>query len=85
MVDFTYEHLLGASNEELMDFAWLTGNNDVHALRIRNTCTTNPEIPDYTDIPDVYKGQRVLLGWSLPIGLCTRMKTNRGKIHHEKG
>jgi glutamate synthase domain-containing protein 2 len=47
------EHFLRVSNEELRDFARLTGNKDVHALSIRNICTTNSEISDHTDIPHV--------------------------------
>ena len=47
------EHFLKVSNEELMDFARLTGNSDVHALSIRNIRTTNSEISDHTDIPHV--------------------------------
>jgi hypothetical protein len=47
------EQFLNVSTEELRDFARLTGNNDVHALSIRNICTTNSEISDYTDIPHV--------------------------------
>ncbi len=44
---------LSVSTEELRDFARLTGNNDVHALSIRNICTANSEISDHTDIPHV--------------------------------
>ncbi|MDD1697685.1 MAG: rubredoxin, partial [Methanoregula sp.] len=40
------EQFLRVSTEELKDFARLTGNNDVHALSIRNICTTNSEISD---------------------------------------
>jgi hypothetical protein len=47
------EQFLNVSTEELRDFARLTGNNDVHALSIRNICTTNSEISDHTDIPHV--------------------------------
>ncbi|HWS21533.1 MAG TPA: glutamate synthase-related protein [Methanoregula sp.] len=47
------EQFLNVSTEELRDFARLTGNNDVHALSIRNICTTNSEISGYTDIPHV--------------------------------
>jgi len=47
------ENYLRVSTEELRDFARLTGNNDVHALSIRNICTTNSEISDHTDIPHV--------------------------------
>jgi glutamate synthase domain-containing protein 2 len=47
------ENYLRVSTEELRDFARLTGNNDVHALSIRNICTTNSEISDHTEIPHV--------------------------------
>ena len=47
------EQFLSVSTEELRDFARLTGNSDVHALSIRNICTTNSEISGYTDIPHV--------------------------------
>jgi glutamate synthase domain-containing protein 2/rubredoxin len=46
-------HYLRVSTEELKDFARLTGNTDVHALSIRNLCTTNSEISNYTSIPHV--------------------------------
>jgi len=47
------EHFLRVSTEELRDFARLTGNDDVHALSVRNLCTTNTEISGHTDIPHV--------------------------------
>ncbi len=47
------ENYLRVSTEELRDFARLTGNNDVHALSMRNICTTNSEISNHTDIPHV--------------------------------
>ena len=47
------EQYLRVSTEELRDFARLTGNQDVHALSVRNICTTNSEISDHTDIPHV--------------------------------
>ena len=47
------EQFLNVSTEELKDFARLTGNRDVHALSIRNICTTNSEISDHTGIPHV--------------------------------
>jgi methylamine---glutamate N-methyltransferase subunit C len=47
------EQYLSVSTEELRDFARLTGNSDVHALSIRNICTTNSEISGHTDIPHV--------------------------------
>lgn len=47
------ENFLMVSTEELRDFARLTGNNDVHALSIRNVCTTNSEISGHTGIPHV--------------------------------
>ena len=47
------ENFLRVSTNELMDFARLTGNTDVHALSIRDLCTTNSEISGHTDIPHV--------------------------------
>jgi glutamate synthase domain-containing protein 2/rubredoxin len=47
------EQFLIVSTEELKDFARLTGNHDVHALSMRNICTTNSEISDHTEIPHV--------------------------------
>jgi len=47
------ENYLRVSTEELRDFARLTGNDDVHALSIRNICTTNSEISNHTEIPHV--------------------------------
>jgi len=47
------EQFLRVSTEEIRDFARLTGNNDVHALNIRNICTTNSEISNHTEIPHV--------------------------------
>jgi len=47
------EHFLRVSNEELRDFARLTGSDDVHAMGIRNICTTSSEIADHTGIPHV--------------------------------
>jgi methylamine---glutamate N-methyltransferase subunit C len=47
------EHFLRVSTDELRDFARLTGNDDVHALTLRNLCTTNSEISNHTGIPHV--------------------------------
>jgi glutamate synthase domain-containing protein 2 len=47
------EQFLMVTTEELRDFARLTGNSDVHALSIRNICTTNSEISDHTEIPHI--------------------------------
>lgn len=44
------ENYLRVSTEELKQFARLAGNSDVHALGIRNLCTTNSEISNHTDI-----------------------------------
>ena len=44
------EHFLRRSNEELKDFARLTGNDDVHKLSIDDLCTVNSEISGHTDI-----------------------------------
>ena len=47
------ENFLNVSTNELKDFARLTGNNDVHKLSIRDLCTANSEISNYTDIKHV--------------------------------
>lgn len=55
-VDKSAERLanfLQVSNKELMEFARLTGNDDVHGLSISDLCTTNSEISGHTDIPHV--------------------------------
>jgi glutamate synthase domain-containing protein 2/rubredoxin len=47
------ENFLRVSTEELKDFARLTGNDDVHAMNIKNLCTTSTEISGYTGIRHV--------------------------------
>ncbi len=47
------ENFLRVSTEELKDFARLTGNDDVHNLSVRDLCTTNSEISNYTAIEHV--------------------------------
>ena len=47
------ELFLRVCNEELKDFARLTGNTDVHHMDIFDLCTTNSEISDHTDIEHV--------------------------------
>jgi len=47
------EHFLRVSTDELKDFARLTGYDDIHALSIKDLCTTNSEISGHTDIPHV--------------------------------
>ena len=47
------ENFLKVSTEELRNFARLTGNSDVHALCIKDLCTTNSEISNYTDVEHV--------------------------------
>ena len=44
---------LRVSNAELMEFARLTGNYDVHELSIHDLCTTNSEISTYIGIEHV--------------------------------
>lgn len=46
-------NFLRVSTEELMDFARLTGNDDVHLLSVDDLCTTNSEISGHTDIEHV--------------------------------
>ena len=47
------ENFLRTTNEELKDFARLTGNDDVHKLTIKDLFTTNSEISEHTDIEHV--------------------------------
>ena len=47
------ENYLRVCSDELKDFARLTGNSDVHHLSIRDLCTTNSEISNFTDIEHV--------------------------------
>jgi len=47
------ENFLHISTEELKDFARLTGHEDVHKLTIRDLCTVNSEISNYTEIEHV--------------------------------
>ena len=47
------EHFFRVSDEELKDFARLTGNDDVHKLNREDLCTTNSEISNHTDIDHV--------------------------------
>ncbi|MCW3807575.1 glutamate synthase-related protein [Plebeiibacterium marinum] len=47
------ENFLKVSSAELKDFARITGNVDVHGMDIKDVCTTNSEISDYTDIDHV--------------------------------
>ncbi|HEY3419108.1 MAG TPA: glutamate synthase-related protein [Methanomassiliicoccales archaeon] len=44
------EHFLRVSNEELKDFARMTGNDDVHKLSVEDLATTNSEISGYTNV-----------------------------------
>ncbi len=47
------ENFLRVTNEELKDFARLTGNDDIHELSIQDLCTTNSEISEHTEIEHV--------------------------------
>jgi glutamate synthase domain-containing protein 2 len=47
------ENFLRVSTEELRTFARLTGNDDVHKLRMGDLCTTNSEISSHTQIEHV--------------------------------
>ena len=47
------ENFLRVSNEELKDFARLTGNDDVHGMSINDLCTTSSEISNHTEIEHV--------------------------------
>jgi glutamate synthase domain-containing protein 2 len=46
-------NFLRVSTGEVARFARLCGHTDVHALSLRDICTTNREIAEYTDIPHV--------------------------------
>jgi methylamine---glutamate N-methyltransferase subunit C len=47
------ENFLRATNEELKDFARLTGNDDIHKLSVNDLCTTISEISGHTEIEHV--------------------------------
>jgi len=47
------ENYLRISTDELKSFARLTGNGDVHSLRIKDLCTTSSEISNHTLIRHV--------------------------------
>jgi glutamate synthase domain-containing protein 2/rubredoxin len=47
------ENFLRVTKEELKDFARLTGNDDIHKLKIHDLCTTNSEISEHTEIEHV--------------------------------
>ena len=44
------ENFLCVSNRELMDFARITGNNDVHGLKVGDLCTDSREMSEHTAI-----------------------------------
>jgi len=46
-------HERGLNTEALKNFAWLTGNDDVHKLAISDLCTANSEISGYTAVQHV--------------------------------
>jgi len=46
-------NFFNVGNEELEDFARLSGNDNVHNLALRDLCTTNSEISNFTDISHV--------------------------------
>ena len=47
------ENFLQATNEELKNFARLTGNDGIHKLSVNDLCTTNSEISEHTQIEHV--------------------------------
>ncbi len=47
------ENFLCVSNRELMDFARMTGNNDVHGLSVSDLCTDSREMSEHTAIEHV--------------------------------
>ena len=55
-IDLSAERLVNffrVTTEELSDFARLTGNDDIHQLRVTDLRTTNSKIAKYTDIAHV--------------------------------
>ncbi len=44
------ENYLRMSNEELKDFARMTGNDDVHKMSVADLCTVSSEISNNTSI-----------------------------------
>ncbi len=47
------ENFLCVSNRELMDFARMTGNDDVHGLSVSDLCTGSREMSEHTAIEHV--------------------------------
>jgi len=47
------ENFLCVSNRELMDFARMTGNDDVHGLSVSDLCTDSREMSEHTAIEHV--------------------------------
>jgi len=47
------ENFLSVCNQELKDFARLTGNNDIHGLSSSDLCTANSEISNHSAIEHV--------------------------------
>jgi glutamate synthase domain-containing protein 2 len=55
-IELSVERLVNffrVTTEELSDFARLTGNDDIHQLRVTDLRTTNSKIAKYTDIAHV--------------------------------
>lgn len=44
-------NFLNCSFEELKTFTRITGHKDIHQMSVKDLCTINKEISDYTDIP----------------------------------
>lgn len=49
------ENFLKITNKELIEFARLTGNNDIHNISIKDLCTTNSEISNHTNIKHIFE------------------------------
>jgi glutamate synthase domain-containing protein 2/rubredoxin len=47
------ENFLAVTTKELVDFARLTGNSNVHGLSVTDLCTVNSEISQYTSVEHV--------------------------------
>lgn len=48
------ENFLKVTKKELVEFARLTGNNDIHNISIMDLCTTNSEISNHTNIKHIF-------------------------------
>lgn len=47
------ESFFRVTTRELIDFARLTGNKNIHSMSVSDLCTVNSEIPKYTMVKHV--------------------------------